>query len=198
MSDHYFANQPDVPSHPRVVRFDIGGRAFALMTDAGVFSKSGLDFGTRVLLETVQVVPPDGRFVDLGCGYGPVGVVLGTLYPASAWTMVDVNARAVELARANVERHGVAAQVVQADGVKGLGLREVDGVFLNPPIRAGKTVVYRLFAESAEVLREGGALWVVIHKKHGAASAQRELELRFRSVELADRKSGYHVFRCRA
>ncbi|MCL6517317.1 methyltransferase [Alicyclobacillus sp.] len=194
--NHYYTPTPQVESQPRRVRVRVRGVELEITTDSGVFAKRGLDYGTRVLLETVQL-PAAAEAVDLGCGYGVVAAVLGRVFPDSRWTLLDVNERAIELARRNVGL-GERARLFVSDGFSAVPELMADAVVLNPPIRAGKSVVYRLFAESAQHLREEGSLWVVIHKKHGAPSARDRLELLFGSVELADRDAGYHVFHCRA
>jgi len=196
LAEQYFSRQPSSPSTPRSVHMHVRGQDFTLTSDSGVFSKAGLDFGTRLLLESVALSPEDGSFVDLGCGYGVVGLVLATSYRQSKWTLVDVNERAVELARSNTRLIGNRVTVVQSDGFSGFSSETFDGVILNPPVRAGKSVIYRLFSDSHRVLKLGSSLWVVMHKKHGVASAASELGRLFASTTLVDRKSGYQVIRC--
>lgn len=194
-NSHYFTSSPEAASRPRSVHIRVRGVELEILTDSGVFAKRGLDFGTRVLIETVTL-PPQAEAVDLGCGYGVVAAVLGRVYPESQWTLLDVNERAVSLAQRNVCL-GDRARVLVSDGFAAVPDLRADAVVLNPPIRAGKSVVYRLFAESAQHLRPDGALWVVIHKKHGAPSARERLTAWFGDVALAERESGYHVFCCR-
>jgi 16S rRNA (guanine1207-N2)-methyltransferase len=193
-NDHYFAQDPSSSSKPWQVRVAVRGVELQLWSDAGVFSKRGLDYGTRLLLEQVEL-PPGAFAVDLGCGYGVVGAVLARVYPDSRWLLLDINERAVALARQNTSVLGGRVEVRLSDGFAEAPDVEVDAVVLNPPIRAGKAVVYRLFDESYAHLRDGGALWVVIHKKHGAESAARHLAERF-EVERVERDAGYHVYRC--
>ncbi|MBX6352472.1 MAG: class I SAM-dependent methyltransferase [Thermoflavifilum sp.] len=183
-----------MPSRPLSIEVRVRGVALTLHSDAGVFSKRGLDYGTRLLLESVQL-EPDAYAVDLGCGYGVMAAVLGRVYPASRWLLLDVNERAVALARENVRALGPRAQVLQSDGFSAVPDTTADAVVLNPPIRAGKATVYRLFDESYEHLRDGGVLWVVIHKQHGAESAAKHLRERF-EVSRVERDAGYHVYRC--
>jgi 16S rRNA (guanine1207-N2)-methyltransferase len=194
-NQHYYSGQPGSNHEFRDVRFKIRGVELTLTTDAGVFSKRGIDFGTRVLLEAVELHETD-FVVDLGCGYGVVTAVLARVYPETRWLLLDVNERAVNLAMQNVSRFGGRVDLAVSDG---FGARDdvmADAIIANPPIRAGKSVVYRLFEESKSHLRDGGALWVVIHKKHGAASAAVKLGELFEQVDLVTRQSGYHIFRC--
>ena len=195
LTEHYYSERPEVESRPRRIDVSVRGVSVQLMTDAGVFAKGHLDRATAILIETVQL-PKRARVVDLGCGYGPVTAVLARTYPDSRWWMLDVNERAVGLARQNTSVLGDRVIVHQSDGFAAVGGQQFTDVILNPPIRAGKAVVYRLFAEAAAHLEAGGGLWVVIQKKHGAASAEKHLRTLFQAVETAYKKSGYFVFHC--
>lgn len=192
-NSHYYSRVPDSESRPQNVKIHVRGIDRTLTTDSGVFAKKGLDFGTRLLIETVQL-KEDGLIVDLGCGYGVVTSVLAEAYPKTRWVLLDVNERAVELSKRNTETFASRREVLQSDGFAAVPNLVADTVLLNPPIRAGKAVVYRLFEESKRHLTPGGALWIVIHKKHGAPSAKTKLEELYERVDLVDRESGYHIF----
>jgi len=191
---HYFTNSSEVPSQSRQFTVRVRGLELQLESEAGVFSRRGLDYGTRLLIETVTL-PESCLAVDLGCGYGPIAATLGRVYPYSRWLLADVNARAVEVARRNATALGERATVLVSDGFSEIGSVRADAILLNPPIRAGKSVMYRLFEESRAHLTEDGALWIVIQKKQGAASARVELERLFSVVTDVARAGGYHVFR---
>lgn len=194
--EHYFTSRPENAGEEREITAHLKGFEFRFWTDAGVFSKQGVDFGTRLLIETVQL-PEAGEILDLGCGYGPVGIACAKVAPSCRVTMVDVNRRALQLEERNARINGVGRRVtvLESDGLDALSGRSFDAVLTNPPIRAGKAVVYRLFAEAAEHLNPGGTLWVVIRKKQGAESAKRELERRFQSVHRVEQKKGYWILR---
>lgn len=192
MNDHYYTANPTSAHDERAIEIEALGSWLRFTTDAGVFSRDGLDRGTEVLLNALP--PLQGRVLDLGCGWGAVGVALGKRYPALDIVMTDVNARAVELARRNAEANRVRAQVVQGDGFASVE-GAFDAIITNPPIRAGKAVVYGLFAEARDRLNPGGALYVVIRKQQGAPSALNFLRETFGSAEVVDRGSGFHVIR---
>ncbi|MDD4080466.1 MAG: methyltransferase [Eubacteriales bacterium] len=194
MTEHYFAPHPDARHDPREVEIDLKGTRFRFLTDTGVFSRGGLDEGSALLLGAV-LDRVSGAVLDLGCGWGPVGVITARLCPSCRVTMLDVNARACLLAEENVRHNGVDAEVICQDGLNGTG-QHYDWILLNPPIRAGKETVCRLFRESADRLNPGGILAVVIRKQQGASSAQRYLEGLFGQVTLHCRKKGYHVYFC--
>lgn len=195
MADHYYASIPQSESQIRTMDIVCRGVQRKIATDNGVFAKRGLDRGSALLIAAVQL-PDRGLVVDLGCGYGPVTVVLSAVYPQLSFVMLDINARAVTLAMQNTasERNRVDAFV--SDGFAAVPELCADAVLLNPPIRAGKAVVYGLFEEARDHLAPGGALWVVMHKKHGAESAERKLEDLGADVRLVEREAGFRVLCC--
>ena len=192
MPDHYYTENPNSAHDERRIALRALGNDLTFVTDAGVFSRDGLDRGTEVLLEALP--PLEGRVLDLGCGWGAVGVALGKRYPALDIVMTDINNRAVELARRNLAENGVTAAVLQGDGFDAVEGR-FDTIVTNPPIRAGKAVVYGLFDQAREYLKPGGALYVVIRKQQGAPSALKYLKEIYSRTETVDRASGFHVLR---
>ncbi|MGN1005918.1 MAG: class I SAM-dependent methyltransferase [Aristaeellaceae bacterium] len=194
MTQHYYTQNPEVEHDLRQVIFEVLGLRLNCTTDAGVFSRDGLDMGTRILLEALPEL--HGRILDLGCGWGPVGTALGKRYPGAQIVLTDVNSRATELAARNLAANGVTnAAVVQGDGFAAVE-GGFDAIVLNPPIRAGKAVIYALFAEAAKHLRADGALYIVIRKQQGAESAQKYLSSIYADVERIAREKGYWVLRC--
>ena len=195
MSEQYFTGKPTSESRPVECQFDYRGFTLQFTTDAGVFSKGELDQGTRILLKALPAQLA-GRVLDLGCGWGPVGVSVGKAFPDCRVVMSDVNERALELAKANAKRNGVQADCVLSDGLDQVQ-GTFDAVITNPPIRAGKQVIYRMFAQSAQRLNENGCLYIVIRKQQGAQSAVTYLKTLFQSVEAIDKSGGFWILRCR-
>ncbi|MGJ4850124.1 class I SAM-dependent methyltransferase [Bacillota bacterium Meth-B3] len=194
MNDHYFTPNPSARSDERLHSYQALGRTFDAYTDAGVFSKQGLDEGSALLLESLPKFT--GRVLDLGCGWGAMGMALAAANPLARFILSDVNERAVALCRKNLLANGIA----NAEAVVSDGLERVEGAFdaivTNPPIRAGKHLIYRLFEEAYGRLNPGGALYIVIRKQQGAPSAGKFLERLSGDVQRIARGKGYWVLRC--
>ena len=155
MSEHYYTENPRSAHDERQIEVKALGRTLRFTTDAGVFSRDGLDRGTEVLLNALPEL--EGRVLDLGCGWGAVGVSLGAKDPGLEIVMTDLNARAVELARRNLLQNGVRAEVLQGDGFAPV-TGTFDAIVTNPPIRAGKAVIYGLFDRARDPQAAGRAL----------------------------------------
>lgn len=198
MADHYFSRQPESKSEERQFQAVLLGQSFRFKTDAGVFSKRGIDFGSRLLIESAEI-EPKSAVLDLGCGYGAVGIAVCKTVPDVKVTMADVNERAVQLAKENAAMNQVDdhVEILVSDGFSQLQAKKFDHILLNPPIRAGKSTVYRLFKEASFALYPGGSLWIVIRKQQGAESAKKELEQLYPDVEVVHKKKGYVIIRSR-
>ena len=198
MSEHYYNPTPSSEHDERIIEADFFEKRFLFKTDAGVFSKQRVDFGTTTLLENIKY-PMVAKVLDLGCGYGPVGIVVGSILGSGSIQMVDINERAIDLAKNNIDRNkdlinkAIELKVFQSNGFQKVVDTDFDLIILNPPIRAGKELVYHLFEESNNHLKEGGQLWIVIQKKQGAPSAMKKLESIFSEVIEVEKKKGYSV-----
>ncbi|QZA33117.1 methyltransferase [Hydrogenibacillus sp. N12] len=191
--DHYFRPRPDLESRPTAFTVTVAGRTLRFRTDRGVFSRGGLDAGSRLLIETVTL-DPGARLLDLGAGYGAVGLALKARFPDARVTMIDINPRAAALAEHNAAQNGFSdVRVFVGDGIAPVAGERFDAVVINPPIRAGKAVVFRLYREAHDALVPGGALWAVVHKKHGAPSHRTALQALFGEAAVVRRERGYHI-----
>jgi 16S rRNA (guanine1207-N2)-methyltransferase len=197
LSEHYFSNRPQAEHDEREFTFDLRGRTFRFVTDAGVFSRDRVDFGSVLLIETMEF-SQDARILDVGCGYGPIGLTAASLAPSGHVTMIDVNERAVSLAKRNAERNGISnVTILVSDLYEQVRGQTFHVILTNPPIRAGKDTVHRIFTEGYDLLADGGELWVVIQKKQGAPSALKKLQEVYREVEEVERKKGYSILRAK-
>ena len=193
MNDQYYTADPHSESKPMPCAFPYRGYGLNFMTDAGVFSKGELDVGTRLLLDALPAL--SGDVLDLGCGWGAIGVAVAKANREARVVMADVNHRALGLAKDNCARNGVTAEVVESDGMAAVMGRTFDAVITNPPIRAGKQVIYKMFADAAVSLKEDGALYLVIRKQQGAESCVKYLKTLFDEVEKLDKSAGFWVLK---
>lgn len=195
MSEHYFSETPSVRHDRRRVDIRLCDRSFTFVTDSGVFSKEGVDYGSRLLIETM-VIPEDAQILDVGCGYGPIGLTAAYLAVKGKATLIDVNERAVQLAQENAELNGIHnAEVLQSDLFEKVNGRKFTHILTNPPIRAGKDIVHAIFEQALEHLLPKGELWVVIQKKQGGPSAFKKIESIFSNVEEMCKDKGYRILR---
>ena len=195
MPDHYFTSLPQSAHQPARFSFPYRGQTLVFDTDSGVFSRLGVDRGSQCLLNALPE-KITGTVLDLGCGYGAIGLSLAKVWPHCSVTLTDVNQRAVRLAAANAQGNGVPARTLVSDSFAALRGESFDLILFNPPIRAGKQVIYPMFADAARYLNAGGQFWLVIRKQQGAASAMTYLQECFNQVDVMDKTAGYRVLRC--
>ncbi len=194
--NHYFTDNRHLKENRKELSFRFWCFTCTFVTDNGVFSKDAVDYGTRALLNTVHEHGQMGNSVlDIGCGYGVIGIVLKKEFPHADVTMADVNPRALQLAKENAVRNQVSVNVLESDGYGRLEGSMFTDIVTNPPIRAGKAVIYKMFEEAYDHLEEGGAFWVVIRKAQGALSAKAKIESVFGNCEIVHRDKGYFVLK---
>ena len=185
---YYFTNDENLKSEIRTNKVIIGNLPFTFYTDNGVFSKKGLDFGTRTLLESLESI--GGDVLDLGCGYGPIGIYLATKYNVIP-DMVDVNKRSIDLAIKNAKLNNVSVNVFESDGYQNID-KKYDYIITNPPIRVGKEKLYSLLFEAKEHLKDNGQMWLVVHKDQGAKTLAKDLEKDY-EVVIKNKNKGFYI-----
>jgi len=192
---HYYTKENDtLKSNEKEVLIKIRGKSFSFLTDHGVFSKQGLDFGSRLLIEVV-LDQEESKMLDVGCGYGPLGIIYKSFFPKSNVSMIDINERAIKLSQKNATKNKASVNVFFSDGFSEVN-DEFNLIISNPPIRAGKDVVFSIFEGAKNHLIAGGLFYFVMNKKHGAPSAIKKCEEIFSSVEVVTKKSGYYIIKC--
>lgn len=197
--DHYYSSKPSSKSNRETIETEITGKKFTFITDSGVFSKNRVDVGSEVLMTTAGKTSfPVGNLLDVGCGYGPVGIYLAAAFPGREIEMVDVNERAIDLAKENAKLNEVENVKVYASNLfEQVENKAFAGIISNPPIRAGKKVVHQILEEAYDYLMPGGLLQIVIQKKQGAPSARKKMEEVFGNVERVALEKGYWVLEAR-
>lgn len=198
MSDHYYSDKPAVASNPKSWTFSLKGEEFHFTSDSGVFSKKEVDFGSRLLVEEFQQPNVEGSILDVGCGYGPIGLAIAKVYQNRLVEMIDVNERAIELAKKNAEMNKITnVSIYKSDVFSNVKTQRFAAILSNPPIRAGKKIVHQILEESHSRLEQEGELWVVIQKKQGAPSAIAKLETLYKDVEVVAKKKGYFIIKAK-
>jgi 16S rRNA (guanine1207-N2)-methyltransferase len=193
-AETYFAERPHARPHRRLLRFLYRGELLSFVVDTGVFSARRLDPGTALLIENLRLSATDG-VLDLGCGWGAVGVAAARSAPRGEVVLADVNRRAARLAQENLARNGVGnASVLVGRGFEPVGDRTFDVIVTNPPYRAGREVVLAMLKEAPRHLAPGGRLLLVGKGSQGVLYYQRWLAEHWApEVRVLDRSSGYRV-----
>ena len=187
---HYFEYDKDLKSEEVERIVEVGGTKLRLITDNGVFSKKGLDFGTRTLLETIDISKINGDVLDFGCGYGPIGIYIKKNTNASV-TMLDINKRSVNLAIKNAKLNNVDVDIRLSNLYENID-KKFNYIISNPPIRVGKKVLYEILFGAKDYLKENGQLWIVINKDQGAKSVAKDLETEYK-VEIVNKNKGFYI-----
>ena len=190
--NQYFNENPAALTQEKTLSLNIFGIDFRFLSNNGLFSHDKVDAASIILIENIPAMT--GHFLDLGCGYGPIGIVLAKR-DAITLTMSDINSIALSYAKKNAALNQVEATCVHSDGFTNL-TGKYDNIALNPPIHAGKETMNRLYEEAAAHLNPGGALYIVIHKKHGAESTLAVLKGIFAECVTLYKKKGLYVFQC--
>jgi 16S rRNA (guanine1207-N2)-methyltransferase len=198
LSEHYYSRTQKVESNPLYWDITLKNNHFRFKTDNGVFSKREVDFGSRLLIDSFEMPTTEGFVLDVGCGYGPIGLSIAKNYHDRIVHMVDVNERAIALAKENAVLNGTEnVDIYESDRLLNAKGNNFAAIVTNPPIRAGKETVHDIFEQSFEHLVCDGELWVVIQKKQGALSAIEKLKELFIYVETIDKSKGYFVIRAK-
>lgn len=197
---HYFSEVQDVKSVKKIINYEIKNEKFEFLTDNGVFSKTKVDFGTDVMLRTFlneNKKLGNIRILDIGCGYGVVSVVLKRFFRKARILSTDVNERALELARENIQKNNRTDDFeVRKSFVFDNISENFDIILSNPPIRAGKQVIFEIYEKSFFHLNKNGEFYCVIQTKHGAKSTKKKLEELFGNCTTLVIEAGYRIFRC--
>ena len=195
-SGQYFEPNPSVRSRPGTVHLRLPDMELELGTDRGVFSAERIDAGTELLLRE-HAVPPAAAttLLDVGCGYGPIAIGLARRAPTATVWAVDVNERALDLCRANAERHGVGNRVRAVTPDEVPADVRVEGLWSNPPIRAGKAHLHELLERWMARLAPDAEARLVVHKHLGADSLARWLTTEGWTVERLTSRAGYRILR---
>lgn len=187
---YYYDKNPSSASLETEVKAKINNQPYKFITDSGVFSKHGLDFGTRTLLESLNLNKIKGKVLDFGCGYGPIGIYISK-NTGIVVDMLDINERSIRLAKKNARLNDVDVNIFASDKYSNV-YSKYDFIITNPPIRVGKKVLYEILFKAKEYLSDNGQLWLVINKNQGAKTVIKDLENEY-IVEVICKNKGFYV-----
>jgi len=195
--EHYFAANPKSKPRYGLIRTYLRGKPFEFLTASGVFSKQRVDLGTRLLIKSM-LLPKKGCALDMGCGYGAVGIAAAALNSRLYVILVDVNSRAVRLARQNIEKNLVSNAEVRRGWLYAPVEDFVfDCILSNPPVSAGMKTVATIIVEAPRHMARGGVFQMVVKSKVGGKRLRTIFEEAFGNVEVLARESGYRVLMSR-
>ena len=186
---HYFTNDK-VKSNEKIINIKIKELDLKFTVDNGVFSKKGLDFGTRTLLESIDINMIKGDILDFGCGYGPVGIYIAKKTNQKV-DMADINERALNLSKKNAKINNASVNIFKTNIFSNIN-KKYDYIITNPPIRVGKKILYEIIFKSLEHLKENGKLFLVINKNQGAKTLLKDLSENYR-VNIINKNKGFYV-----
>lgn len=190
----YFDNNENLISKKREISVLLNDTKYTFISDNGVFSKGEVDYGSIALLKVLLKQNFTGNILDIGCGYGTIGLILAKNFPECNFLLSDVNIRACALARENKKSFGVKnVEIIESDIFQNID-KNFDYIVTNPPIRAGKKVIYSIFEQSYHHLNQNGSLFIVIRRSHGAESAQKFIHSVFENCELLKKDKGFYVY----
>lgn len=195
MAHYYSEKQDDIESNPSEFIFNFKDHSFKFHTDNGVFSKEYIDYGTFAMLKAFTPNNINLPILDMGAGYGPIGIVISKLYNKKTH-MCEINERAYNLILKNIEENKANSVAYHSNLFDNLPSGLIfSSVITNPPIRAGKDVVFKIYEGAYERLTTNGELWVVIQKKQGAPSSKEKLISLFGNCEIVNRDRGYYILK---
>ncbi len=195
MNGHYFKNDSNLKENLKLIVCNFNGKQYRFYTDSGVFSRTQVDEGSLILLKSLDIPTSTKTLLDLGSGYGPIGIIIKDQCPKIDILQTDVNEKAILLCEKNNKLNDVQTTCEVSDGFKNIKTT-FDMITLNPPIRAGKEVVYELYTKSFDHLNKDGSFWIVVRKKQGALSHIKFLETIFKEVKIINKSKGYYVIKC--
>lgn len=194
MSEHYYTEQPSSDIKEKSFSQNIKGVELSLTSVSGVFShENRVDKASELLIKTYK---PSGKTIlDMGCGYGAIGLFIKALYPDMIVCLADINERAVKYAELNAIKNRLDVRIVKSDLFSAFGDIQFDDIVTNPPLAAGKKLLTGMINKAYEHLTPNGALWLVAHHNKGGSSLKKIMEERFSNVKDMEKSGGIRVYK---
>lgn len=193
--EHYFINSQNLKENIKKIDAQVNNINFSFYTDNGVFNKKGLDYGTRILLENINLSNKKS-FLDVGCGCGPIGLYIGKSSSNNKVDMIDVNEKAISLTKKSIELNKINNINVYLSNIYENVNSKYDAIITNPPIHAGKRVVYDIISNAKDYLNKNGELWIVIRKDHGAKSLIKDFSNIY-DFEIVKKDNGFYILKAK-
>ena len=194
MTDHYFSSKPSSKEQRKELYGKLRGHSIKLITSSGIFSKDRVDDGTRLLIEKCHINNTKGTILDLGCGYGVIGITIKKTFPETTVICSDINERAVRLTTENAALNNVEITTIQSNVYEAIQ-EKLDVVLVNLPRNAGKEVCLKMIDGAYERLNKKGTLQVVAKHQRGGKTYKQYMEKTFTNCETIARSNGYHVYK---
>lgn len=192
----YFEENNKLIDEKKLITIKFKDKYYKVYTNNGVFSKDKLDYGTKLLLENITENNLAGHILDLGCGYGIIGIVLASTYPNIQIDMCDITDRAVNLSKENTKNLNLNnTNIIKSDIYENID-KKYNYIITNPPIRAGKDIIRKFLFGAKDYLEDNGELWFVMRKDHGVKSMIKELENIYK-IEIKEKSKGFYIVICR-
>ena len=192
----YFEENKSLLNNKKLITIKFKDKYYKVYTDNGVFSKDKLDYGTKLLLETITKNKLVGNILDLGCGYGIIGIILASIYPNISIDMCDITDRAINLSKENTTNLNLSNTNIFKSNIYEDISNKYNYIITNPPIRAGKDILRKFLFGAKNYLKENGELWFVMRKDHGVKSMIRELEKVY-DIEIKEKSKGFYIVKCK-
>lgn len=190
---HYFMNDYNINKNERRNKIKIRDVEFVFYTDNGVFNKKGLDYGTRLLIENINLENKKSC-LDIGCGCGPIGIFIAVKNKECNVDMVDVNSRSLML----TQKAKIINEIDNINVFKSNSYENITGTYdlivTNPPIHAGKNIVYDIIGNACDYLNTNGELWIVIRKNHGAKSLINDFSDKY-TFNIITKDKGFYILK---
>lgn len=192
----YFEENNNLKKNKKLITVKFKDKYYKVYTESGVFSKDKLDYGTKLLLEKFTEKEIEGKVLDLGCGYGIIGIIIASTFPNSSVDMCDITDRAIYLSRENSKNLNTNNTNIFKSNIYENINRKYNYIITNPPIRAGKDTLRKFLFKAKDYLDSDGELWFVMRKDHGVKSMIKELEKIYK-VEIKEKSKGFYIIICR-
>lgn len=193
MTEHYYSEKQTSKLRIKEINTNLKGNKLKFCTGSGVFSIGKIDKGTALLIEKC-IIKPNWKILDLGCGYGPIGISIAKAFPSTKILMTDINQRAIKLSKINTKLNQIDNITIKQSNLYNNIKEEFNTIITNPPQTAGKKICFEIIEKAKSHLKEGGLLQLVARHQKGGKELEKKMKEVFGNVKEIGKKSGYRVY----